>query len=109
MFHMLSCFNLKPEFSIDEFQRSLAEFSTQLEAVELVRHTGPIGRRQRHPIMDTDGERDHEYFFVMSFRDRAQCDRAVEHIRLCSEPSETIHKAVYSKVKDEIFICWEDL
>lgn len=59
--------------------------------------------------MDTDSERDHQYFFIMSFRDRAQCDRSVEQILLHKEPGASIHQAVYSKVKDEIFICWEDL
>ncbi len=109
MFHMLTCFNLKPAVSIDEFRQSLADLTTYLEELELVYRTGPIGRRQRHPIMDTDRERDHEYFFIMSFRDRAQCDRAVEHILPRREPGESVHKAVYSKVKDEIFVCWEDL
>ena len=109
MFHMLTCFNLKPGISIDEFRQSLAELTSHLEKLELLFCTGPIGRRQRHPIMDTDSERDHEYFFIMSFRDRAQCDRAVENMLPRSEPGDSVHKAVYSKVKDEIFVCWEDL
>ena len=80
MFHMLTCFNLKDEISIAEFGDSLARFSSHLVSLDLLHETGPIGRRQRHPIMDTDSERDHEYFFIMSFRDRAQCDEAVKHI-----------------------------
>jgi hypothetical protein len=59
--------------------------------------------------MDTDDERDHEYFFITSFRDRAQCDLAVEHIYLHSEPADTRHKTVYAKVMDPVFICWEDV
>lgn len=109
MFHMLTCFNLKPGISIDEFRQSLADLTAHLRDIELVHSTGPIGRRQRDTIMDTDSERDHEYYFIVSFRDRAQCDRAVEYILPHKEPAESIHKAVYSSVKDEIFICWEDL
>ncbi len=109
MFRMLACFNLKPEVTIDEFRQSVANFTNHLKDIELVHSTDPIGRRQRHPIMDTDSERDHEYFFIMSFQDRAQCDRAVEYILPHDEPGESIHEAVYSKVKDPIFICWEDL
>lgn len=109
MFHMLTCFNLKPEISTDEFRQSIADFTAHLKNIELVHSTGPIGRRQSDTIMDTDSERDHEYYFIMSFRDRAQCDRAVEYVLPHEEPGESIHKAVYSKVKDQIFICWEDL
>ena len=109
MFHMLTCFNLQPEITIDEFRQAIADLTAHLKDSELVHSTGPIGRRQSDTIMDTDSERDHEYFFIMSFRDRAQCDRAVEYILPHGEPGESIHEAVYSKVADPIFICWEDL
>ena len=109
MFHMLTCFNLRPDISIGEFQQSLAEFTAHQLELELIHSTGPVGRRQRDTIMDTDAERDHEYFFIMSFRDRAQCDRAIEYVLRREKPGETIHGAVFSKVKDQIFIAWEDL
>ena len=109
MFHMLTCFNLNPEISIDQFRQSLADFSAHLKEIDLVHSTGPVGRRQSDTIMDTDTERDHEYYVIVSFRDRAQCDRAVEYVLPHKEPVESIHKRVYSTVKDPIFICWEDL
>jgi len=109
MFHMLTCFNLKPEFALDDFRGSLTAFTKHMKDVDLVHSTGPIGHRQSDTIMDTDSERDHEYFFIMSFRDRAQCDKAVGHLLPHEEPGESIHKDVYSKVRDQIFICWEDL
>ena len=109
MFHMLTCFNLKPEITLDEIRQSLAEFTEHMKQVDLVHSTGPIGRRQRDTIMDTDSERDHDYFFITSFRDRAQCDRAVEYILPHKEPGESRHTAVFSKVRDQIFICWEDV
>ena len=109
MFHMLTCFNLKSEITLGEFRQSLAEFTEHMKKVDLVHSTGPVGRRQRDTIMDTDNERDHNYFFITSFRDRAQCDRAVEYILPDEEPAETSHTAIYSKVRDQIFICWEDV
>lgn len=109
MFHMLTCFNLVPETTINQFRRALVNFTEHMTGIDLVDSMSPIGRRQRHEVMDTDSERDHEYFFIMSFRDRAQCDRAVEYIYRHEEPAESIHKAVYSSVADPIFICWEDL
>jgi hypothetical protein len=52
--------------------------------------------------MDTDGEREHEYFFILSFRDRIQCDRAVEHFASGDEPTDTRHEAVYRKITDGV-------
>jgi hypothetical protein len=109
MFHMLTCFNLKPDYTMDEFRQSVTNLTNHMQEIDLVHSTGSIGRRQRDTIMDTDSERDHEYFFIMSFRDRAQCDKAVDYLLPHEEPGESIHKAVYSKVRDQIFICWEDL
>ena len=86
MFHMLTCFNLKPEITLDQIRQSLAEFTEHMKEVDLVHSTGPIGRRQSDTLMDTDSERDQEFFFIMSFRDRAQCDRAVKYILPDEEP-----------------------
>lgn len=109
MFHMLSCFDLKSGVTIDEFRESLDELTKHLKDIELIHSTGPVGRRQRHPIMDTDSERDHEFFFIMSFSDRDQCDRAVDYFLPGEAPVDSIHRAVHAKVKDPVFICWEDL
>ena len=110
MFHMLSCINLKPGVSVDDFRDAVVAMTTFLQDEDLLLETGPIGRRQRHPVMDTDTERDHEYFFVMSFSDRAQCDRAVAHVYEHQEPGHSIHKVVFDAVTDDaIFICWEDV
>ena len=108
MFHMLSCFNLQPDSSLDEFRQSLAEFTAHLENAELIHSIGPIGRRQSDTIMDTDSERDQEYYLIMTFRDRAQCDRAVNDIMRDDASSESLHGSIYSLISDPVFICWED-
>ncbi len=109
MFHMLTCFNLQPGISIKQFQTALDELSERMVGLGLLHSTGPIGRRQRHPVMDTDDERNHEFFFMMSFADRQQCDRAVEHMSPRDGPDDALHRATYGKVRDPIFICWEDI
>ena len=109
MFHMLTCFNLRPAVGIEAFGAALDQFSAHMVERDLLHMTGPIGRRQTDTIMDTDDERDHEYFFIMSFRDRAQCDRAVEFIYRHEEPVDLVHNAVYANIKDQVFICWEDI
>ena len=109
MFHMLTCFNLEAERTVAEFHTALAEYTAYMRSLELIESTGRIARRQSDTIMDTDEERDHEFFFIMSFRDRAQCDRAVEYILSRDEPGRSIHEAAYSMIRDPFFTCWEDV
>lgn len=109
MFHMLTCFDMKPEYELAEFRRSLTEYTDHMRGLDLVVDYEPIGRRQCDTIMDTDDERDHQYFMLMHFRDRAQCDKAVEYIQAHEEPGASIHKEVYSKVQNPVFICWQDV
>jgi hypothetical protein len=109
MFHMLSCFNLKPGQDIATFANAYAEFVAAMKAIDLVVATGPIGQRQDDTPMDTDDERNHEYFVVMTFRDRAQVDAAYAHIEQHFGPSDAAHDSVYTRVADPVFICWQDL
>ena len=108
MLHMLSCFNLKPQFDLSEFERSLDEFTTHMRSLDLIVDRGPIGRRVTDTILDTDSERSHRYFMLMQFRDRAQADKAVDYIQSHIEPGDSIHSNVYQKADDMIFICWQD-
>lgn len=109
MFHMLSCFDLKADQNIAEFDASYCRFVAEMKRIGLVEGSGPVGMRQRDTPMDTDDERNHEYFAVMWFRDRAQADRAYAHIMKHVEPGEAAHDSVYTRVADPVFICWQDL
>ena len=109
MFRMLTCFNLKPDVSIDEFHRAIDDLNTRLIELDLIDSVSPIGKRQKDTIMDTDEERDQEFFFIMNFRDRAQCDRAIVHMYSSDVPTESAHANVQMMISDEIFICWQDL
>ena len=109
MFHMLTCFDLKPEFTLDDFQVSLDDYTEHMRSLDLVVDRGPIGKRESDTIMDTDNEREHDYFMIMNFRNRAQSDKAVDYILEHKEPGDSIHKGVYSKVNNLIFICWQDV
>lgn len=109
MFHMLTCFDLKPNVTIEEFSRSVKLYEQHMRELHLTRSMGPIGERKRDTIMDTDDERDHQYFFISTFENRAQCDEAVNYILRHENPGDSIHKDVYSKVKNQVFICWQDI
>ena len=103
MFHMLSCFNLKPDTSLYEFRGSLTDHTAHLQTLDLVDSTGPIGRRQANTLMDTDDERNHQYLVIISFRYRAQCDRSVGHISGHQQPGDRIHREVSAMVADQVF------
>lgn len=109
MFRMLTCFNLLPGVDVGQFSQSLDDLSEHMRSASLLESMGPIGRRQRHPVMDTDKERDHEYFFIMDFADRDQCDRAVEYMYRQGTEGDVIHRRVYAQIDDPVFICWEDI
>ena len=109
MFHMLSCFDLANEVSIFEFQKSNNIFLEQMRELRLIESSSPIGRRNKHPVMDTDTERDHEYFYTISFKDKNQCDQAVEYIQAQTALSVSIHGGLSSKIQNQVFICWEDI
>ena len=108
MFHMHTSFDLAAGTSIDEFRDALSAFSEMMVAKGLVVATGPVATRCRHPIMDTDEQRNHQYFFVMSFRDREQCDAAVQYIQNAAADTDPVHKAVYANIVAPVFSCWVD-
>jgi hypothetical protein len=106
---MLTCFKLNRGVEIEDFHKAYTDFVKYMRNQGLVETTGSIGERQNDTRMDTDKERDHKYFVIMSFRDRAQVDAAYAHLKPHTDPAESVHKAVYSKVQDPVFICWQDL
>ena len=106
---MLACFDLAPGVSVEEFAQAMRTFIKQMRADGLVVSSSPIGQRQRHPVMDTDKERDHDYFLTLSFENRDQCDRAVEYIEARAGPGSTSHIAAYAMIADPVFICWQDI
>lgn len=108
MLHMHTSFDLTQGTSIEEFGTALDTFSEMMIAKDLVVTTGPIAQRCKHPIMDTDDNRSHQFFFVMSFRNREQCDAAVKHIQGAATDSDPVHRAVYANIVDPIFSCWID-
>ena len=107
MFHMLSCFNLKPELTIKEFQCSLTLYKNHLIENNLLQKIGNIGKRNRHPVMDTD-ESNLEYFFIMTFKDLSQVEKSVEYVYSNSEAVASLHQDVFQKLDKYNFICWED-
>jgi len=65
MFHMLTCFNLRPGIELGAFRKALADYTAHLQALDLVESNSPIGQRQSDTIMDTDDERHHQYFATL--------------------------------------------
>ena len=109
MFYMLSSFDLKPEQSISEFQNDLQSFTELLIQHDLILDCGPVGKRELNTILDTDEERSQEYYVLMTFRDKAQSDKAVKFIYQKPLEETAIHPQLYSRADNMIFTCWEDI
>ena len=108
MFHLHSSFDLAPDVRIDDYRTTLTRFSAVRKDKGLIVETGPVMERCRHPIMDTDEDRGHQYFFEISFTDREQCDAAVRHIQAAKPDSDSVHRAIYQDIIKPIFCCWVD-
>ena len=107
--HMLTAFNLVQGATLAEFRDALDRLTEHMVSLDMLEETGPLGRRVRDTIMDTDEDRKQEYFFIMTFRNRAQCDRAVDYILPRKEPGDSVHRGVEALVRDPVFLCWQDL
>ncbi|MEM9256723.1 MAG: hypothetical protein AAGA91_14850 [Pseudomonadota bacterium] len=108
MFHMLSCFDIRSASNLAECQALLRRYAEHMQQLGLITGSDPIGARQNDTILDTDEDRDQQYFHLMHFRDRAQADRAVKHIESLQEPSKTLHRDLYTKLENLVFVCWAD-
>lgn len=109
MFHMLSCFNLQQGVSAQDLDAALQKFAAVMRDAQLLEAVGPVGQRDSDTEMDTDEERAHEYFYIMTFRDKAQCDRAYNFIDNPTDEAREAHEAVVAKIRDNIHICWKDI
>ncbi|MCU9847556.1 DUF6614 family protein [Defluviimonas sp. D31] len=108
-YHMHTIFNLKPGIAEPDFAAALADFAAHLRDENLLLRVGPLGRRHRNPTLDTDTDRGHQFFVTMTFTGRRQADDAVDRIRARTEPLLGLHRAVYGKVHDQLFTCFEDI
>lgn len=108
MFYMHTSFDLAPEVNIDDYRILLDRFSELMKKEGLIIDTGPVLERCHHPVMDTDEGRKHQYFFVISFTDREQCDASVRHIQAAHPDSAPIHRAIYVDIISPIFSCWAE-
>ncbi len=108
MFNMLTCFDLKAGVEMPEFEAALAVYAEHMRGRDLLASVGPVGTRARNTILDTDEQRTQAHFFLMHFRDRAQADAATALIESGEREADHIHRAMYAKADNMVFLCWED-
>ena len=58
--------------------------------------------------MDTDDDRAHTHFSVMSFRDRKQLDHAYAYMLHRRATATDSHHDMYSRITNSVFLCWQD-
>ena len=105
---MLSAFVLRPGADEAAFADAYGTFVRELYEAGLIVDARPMGRRVSDTPMDTDEERHHQFFTILTFRDRAHMDAAYAHIeaRMKAVPGE--HAAMYARTANSIFTCWQD-
>jgi len=108
MIDMLSSFDLKPGQDVKTFQADYADFVADLTEAGMIVGAGPLGKRVADTPMDTDDNRDHSWFSILSFHDRHQLDAAYAYIEARQSPSTTSHIRMYRRITNAIFLCWED-
>lgn len=108
MFHLLTCFDLRPGVTVAEFQSARAKYVEHMQSQDLLVGVSPIGARQRDTVLDTD-DRKPSHFFLMYFRDRVQADAATALIEIGAKESIAIHRTMYAMADNMAFLCWEDL
>jgi len=108
MIHMLSAFDLKPGEDEAAFGTAYAQFIADLEEADLIAIAGPLGTRVSDTPMDTDDGRAHTRFSVMSFRDRAQMNRAYAYLAHRRGAATGSHHDMYDRITNAVFLCWQD-
>ena len=106
--HLLSAFNLRPGQDIHAFTEAYGTFVRELYEAGLIVDARPMGRRVSDTPMDTDEERDHQFFTILTFRDRAHMDGAYAHIEARMRAVTGEHAAMYARTANQIFTCWQD-
>ncbi|MEO0328357.1 MAG: hypothetical protein AAF217_07125 [Pseudomonadota bacterium] len=107
---MLSAFNLKTGTDFNDFKQDYAKFVSVVRDMELIVDAGPIGRRISDTPMDTAEAEHREYFHIMRFQDRAQLEKAYEHLLNNKETrnDKITHIRINRAVVDPTFICWQE-
>lgn len=109
MIHMLSSFDLGSGEDWDCFAVDYARFVRDLKEADVIAEAGPLGRRVDDTPMDTDDDRRHRHFSIISFRNRDQLDAAYAHIEARLHPGTSTHLQMYRRLANTVFLCWEDI
>ncbi|MEO0752687.1 MAG: DUF6614 family protein [Pseudomonadota bacterium] len=106
--HLLSAFDLRPGVDEDTFTDAYGTFVRELYDADLIADARPMGRRITDTPMDTDEERSHQFFTILTFRNRAHMEAAYAHIEARMRAVTGEHAAMYARTANTIFTCWQD-
>lgn len=107
-YHMLFSFNLAEGVSASDIARELRRFDAEMVGLGLMEATSPLGKRHRHPVLDTATGNPHEFFAKMRFRDLAQANAAVTLFQSDGIGAVAPHVRLIRMTRDAIFLCFED-
>lgn len=109
MYKMLSAFDLKAGIDVAVFRTRYAEFMSAMSEAGLVESSSLLQRRVSDTPMDTNDAWTHQFFTVMTFRDRVQLDASYDFIAGRSGAGVDEHLDVRRWVANPVFTCWADI
>ena len=107
MHYLLSAVKLKPTVPPETFAQTVAELTDYLQSAELISGASAVGKRYRHPIMDTDKD-DLDFFFTISFDSHQQLETSVDYMTGRSGAGAQLHEQLWSQLAQYRFTCWAD-
>jgi len=109
MYTMLSAFDLKPGIELAMFRSRYADFMSAMCEAGLVESAGPLQLRVSNTPMDTNEAWTHQFFTLMTFRDREQLDASYDVIAGRTGAGFAEHIDVRRWVKNPVFTCWAEV
>ena len=107
MHYLLSAVKLKSTVSPETFAQTVTELTEYLRSAELISGASAVGKRYRHPIMDTDKD-DLDFFFTISFDTHQQLETSVDYMAGRSGAGAQLHEQLWSQLAQYRFTCWEE-
>ena len=107
MHYQLSAVKLKATVSPETFAQAVTELTDYLQSKQLISGASAVGKRYRHPIMDTDKD-DLDFFFTISFDTRQQLETSVDYLTGRSGAGAQLHEQLWPQLAQYRFTCWED-
>ena len=106
---LLNQFDLKPDVTVESFEKAWHAFVDCLVENDLAATGKTLCTRVPESGCDTDEGRNHALMAVIEFRNQTQADAAWAAIEDRIKPLDRLHRGVTLLVHDPVFTFWVEL